>query len=621
MVDAQRTDGARRWRRAVGLGGRPHLALRVLAVGALGPILAACGTAAAAPARVQAATTVTFADQPGSAPNYILPLMAAADASDANLGPFQLLMYRPLYWSGANGQPAIDAARSLAAPPVYSDGGHTVTITLKRARWSDGRPVTTRDVQFWMDLLRSDRADYWAYVPGQFPDNVTRMRVLSPLRFALTFNRAYNRTFLLQDELTQIIPLPQHVWDRTRAAGPVGSFDRTPKGARAVYQFLDGQSKRVGTYASNPLWRVVDGPWRLGEYDPATGYAVLVPNAAYAGPGHPTIARLAEVPFTSDAAEFDALRAGAIDYGYVPYEDIGQLGYLGHHGYAIHPWAAWAYNTIAINFANPKLGLAFRQLYLRQAMEHLVDQPTYDATIFGGYAYPDTTLLPSRPSSPLVAPAALRQPYPYSVAAARRLLAARGWRPGSSGVLACHRPGSAAGDCGPGVPAGLKLAVTLEYASEPISVGEEAQALRSAFSRAGIDLLLHPAPLNQVFSQTFLPCDPHTPGSCSWDLGYWGNGWNWSPEGYPDASQTFGVGGVVNSGHYADPTAQRLLTQTQVGSGLGPLHALEGYLARDLPGLWMPLSYYQISAVSTRLRGTEPQDPFLNIYPESWRWA
>ena len=48
-----------------------------------------------------------------------------------------------------------------------------MTITLKPARWSNGEPVSARDVIFWINLLKANRADWASYVPGGFPDNVT----------------------------------------------------------------------------------------------------------------------------------------------------------------------------------------------------------------------------------------------------------------------------------------------------------------------------------------------------------------------------------------------------------------------------------------------------------------
>ena len=47
------------------------------------------------------------------------------------------------------------------------------------------------------------------------------------------------------------------------------------------------------TYGSNPLGRVVDGPWRLSNYDPSTGEVAFVPNRAYSGR---SLARLSRRP-------------------------------------------------------------------------------------------------------------------------------------------------------------------------------------------------------------------------------------------------------------------------------------------------------------------------------------
>jgi peptide/nickel transport system substrate-binding protein len=48
------------------------------------------------------------------------------------------------------------------------------------------------------------------------------------------------------------------------------------------------------------------------------------------------------------------------------------------------------------------------------------------------------------------------------------------------------------------------------------------------------------------------------------------------------------------------------------------MHDLEAYMAKNLPVLWMPEPYYQISAISTKLKGVLPQDPLLNLTAEGW---
>jgi peptide/nickel transport system substrate-binding protein len=84
------------------------------------------------------------------------------------------MMYRPLYWYGNDYRPTVDYRYSIARAPVFSDGGRTVTIKLKRWRWSDGEPVTSRDLTFWMNVLKASPGTEWCgYSPGYFPDNVT----------------------------------------------------------------------------------------------------------------------------------------------------------------------------------------------------------------------------------------------------------------------------------------------------------------------------------------------------------------------------------------------------------------------------------------------------------------
>jgi len=269
------------------------LALATLRLGAAGP------GGAAVPDHLGRAATVRFALPPSTTPNYIFPLVPGADSSNVNIDEFQYLMYRPLYWFGNGGRPVVNYSLSLARRPIFSDHDRTVTIDLRSYRWSDGTPVTSRDVRFWMDLLIANRASWFAYVPGAFPDNVTRISYPSATQVVMTFNRSYNPDWLLYNELSQITPLPQQSWDREHRGGPVGNYDRTRRGAVAVFDYLNGQATTLATYDSNPLWQVVDGPWRVlpgSGFDPTTGYTVLVPNRRYSGPVHPTLARFVEVP-------------------------------------------------------------------------------------------------------------------------------------------------------------------------------------------------------------------------------------------------------------------------------------------------------------------------------------
>ena len=142
----------------------------------------------------------------------------------------------------------------------------------------------------------------------------------TPYTFSLTFKQAYSHTWLLYNQLSEIIPVPQHAWDKTSTSSPVGNYDTTTKGAQAVWSFLSAQNAKQSTYATNPLWAVVDGPWKLTGYTGSGGTVTFSANDSYFA-GKPHLSKFEELPFTSDTAEYNALRAGLVDYGYVPTED------------------------------------------------------------------------------------------------------------------------------------------------------------------------------------------------------------------------------------------------------------------------------------------------------------
>jgi len=350
---------------------------RVLAAGLTAALVAACGSGgpSGAPGRV-AGGTATVALQPGEQFNWIFPLVSGAYDTGANIGYAQYLMWRPLYWFGAPGHVGVNFAESLAGPAtVTTTGTHTTaTVTLKPYRWSDGQPVTSRDVKFWFNLLKAEKTNWWGYSPGQFPDNASAFTILSASRFSLTFTGHYAAAWLY-NELGQLIPIPQHAWDKTTPHGRAGGYDLTPAGARQVYAFLTAQNNNRAAYATSPLWQVVDGPWRLAGYTPATGDAAFTRNPRYSGPASGSLRTLRVVSFTSDTAEFDALLSDSgISYGYLPFNDAAQVSRVTAAGYAVQPWPAWGITFLSLNYANPATGPIVKQLYVRQAMQELINQ-------------------------------------------------------------------------------------------------------------------------------------------------------------------------------------------------------------------------------------------------------
>ena len=178
---------------------------------------------------------------------------------------------------------------SLAQDPVWSNNDKTVTIKMKTNYvWSDGQPVTSKDTEFWIDELaagvKESPANWGPYVPGLgLPDQVTSMSTPDNSTLVINLNKAVNPTWFWQDALGAIQPMPSHAWAKSSASGPMLDFTNQAN-ATAIYNFLAAQSKSVSTYATNPLWQVVNGPYKLTAFDATNGSLTMSPNTTYGGP-------------------------------------------------------------------------------------------------------------------------------------------------------------------------------------------------------------------------------------------------------------------------------------------------------------------------------------------------
>jgi peptide/nickel transport system substrate-binding protein len=582
-------------------------------------------TPAAAAARI-AGGTVTYALQPGDIPNYIFPFVSNVYDSVFNTDEFQELMYRPLYMFGNNGDSeSIDIRLSTADAPVYTDGGKTVTITMKGWKWSNGETVDARDVIFWLNMLEAEKANYYGYTPGLMPDNIVSYAATGPDTVVMHLNRGYSDLWYTYNQLAEITPFPAS-WDITSAGAAPGSGGCATDSAAdrwarcvAVYKFLTAQAKDVSSYASSPVWDVSDGPWDL-SYFTVNGNVTFVPNKDYSGSPKPSIAAFKMVPFTSNSAEYTALRTGQLDIGYIPSDELPQKPVsqvlpstdpLGT-GFMLQPAYSDQISYYQPNYNNPVLGPVFRQLYVRQALQEVVDQDGIDAAIYRGYGYPTSGPVPTEPSSQWY-PAIQGEnggdgPYPFSITAARSLLTSHGWAE-AGGVMTCEDPA----ECGPGIAAGTKLSFTLDYATgQPSELEQVAQVYKSDASLAGIQVTL----VGQSFNTVIGEATPCSGPSCTWDALMYG-GWVYNGPGYePTGDSLFETGAGSNAGSYSSPAEDALINATHTSSSLAVFDKYASYTAQQLPNIWIPVQY-QIQAVTSSLQGVT-FSPVDTLLPEYW---
>ena len=596
-------------------------------VAAFALLVAACSSsgtssnAASSGGTKVAGGTATWALQPSAVPNYIFPFDSSTYFSTVNEEEFQYLMYRPLYWFGNGASPTLNTSLSLADPPAYN--GKTVTITMKGWKWSNGETVSAQDLLFWIHMMQAVApADWGDYVPGLIPSNISNVKAVNSTELTLTMDKAYNPTWFTYNELSQLTPMPL-AWDRT-AAGPSNCVAVVSDCAK-VYSYLDSQSKALSSWASSPIWSVVDGPWKLASFNP-DGNSAFVPNKAYSGPVKPTLAEFEEVPFTTESAEYNVLQAGAaggqkLDIGYLPTTDAptkpagAAVGANPLSGYTLAPLIQWAINYFPVNFQSTTGNAAvIKQLYFRQALQYLMNQKAIIDGPLHGYAAYTVGPVGTFPATSYLSPAGkLGDPFPFNPAKAKSLLASHGWQVVPNGVTTCQNPSL----CGPGVSQGHQLVFSLPYATGVNWIESEITQLQSNASLIGIKLNLEPKPFDQVVAIGAPNCVvAHT--SCDWDMADWGGGWSFVPDYYPSGETLFESGSGANSGGYSNPQNDSLINQTLTSNSLTPLYNWQNFLSTQLPFIWQPNGAYELTEVTDSLHGVLPQSTTGNLNPENW---
>ena len=474
---------------------------------AVGLIAAGCssgGSTSSSGSSGQAVTggTATVALPAGVTYNYIFPFYPVTYASVYNL-QFQYLLVRPLYIFGNNTSTSvgINYPLSVASAPTYSNGGKTVVVNMKGWKFSNGETVDANSLIFFLNMAEAEKANWYGYAKGLLPDNLVSYKATGTNQVTFQLNRAYSTLWFTYNQLGELKPMPQ-AWDVTSLGAKPGSggcitdsaADKWAK-CKAVFTFLSAQAKNANAYATNPLWQVVDGPWKLTSFS-TTGNVTIVPNTKYSGSPKPKLSAVKFLPYTADSAEYTALKTGSLNIGYIPSQDLPQkpansilpaTNPVGS-GYTLQPFYFFGLFYAQPNFNNPQVGFMVRQLYVRQALQEAFDQPGIIKAIYRGYGLPASGPAPNSPPGNQWIPAIENEnngqgPYPFNIAKAKSTLEAHGWSE-VGGVMACQDPSK----CGTGIKQGQKLALTFVYSTGVAATTAMWQTYKSDASQAGIDV-------------------------------------------------------------------------------------------------------------------------------------
>jgi peptide/nickel transport system substrate-binding protein len=578
-----------------------------------------------------ASSTLTLAESPGATPQYILPYMGCAVFSVANINAFDYEMYRPLYWFGQGSSAAVVPSLSLAKQPVLSNHNKTVSVTMKGWKFADGQTINAQSVKFFLNMYHALPTDYCGYNPGFGIISQVKSVTASGNKLTIGFTAPMNPYWILYNGLSQLTPMADS-WDITAAghhstcATGVFGAKSTDKACTAVYNYLNGQSKKSTTF-TNSMWQSGDsGPWKLTAFD-NLGDVTFVPNTKYSGPQKAQIQVVKEVPFATTQAEETALRAGSITMGYV------DNGVLTSNGTTAKPGANWApiaanynlevgppwsvnYAALNLNHLNPQ-AVFLNQLYVRQALQLTVDQTTMINKIQKGYGYVQINPLPPVTPKAISGPASTTNPYPYSPAKAAALLKSHGWVK-AGGTLQCNAVGTAATDCGAGITKHQKLALSFLYDTGSPVTQLEVNTEVSAWKSLGMAVTVSSAPFTSVIST----CSSN---SSKWSICWWGAGWIYSPAIYPSGEILFTPKASFNIGAFNSPVVNAETQQTDFGTAT--LSAFANTTAKLLPDLWEPNDTNNyvaggIGEVSKKLKSTNgfTPNPLTQFTPEYYHF-
>lgn len=503
-------------------------------------LLAGCGTQAPAASGRPQAVSVTL--QAGLPVSWYLPVMPAAQSTLPN-AQASAQLFQPLVWIGQ--KYTVDWPDSLAQSVTWNAAGTVYRITLKPWRWSNGQPVTAKDVLFTWSVLKAASSSAPAAPPAPWPDggdgtggvpqNVASVTADGTRTVVIRLKQPANPQWFLYNGIAQFVPMP------------AAALDRYPNDAVRELKYL----AQVGPKPP----AVVDGAFRVEQAVPEQRW-VLVPNPAFVGP-KPGVSRLTLLYEASDTAAAVALKTGAATWGVLPpaYATVAK----GERT----PTAPLGFRGVWLNWRAPGIGRAFADPTVRQALQEAIDEPAIVRTVYHGAAAPDYGPVPAIPS-PLVNPALRGPVYPYNPDAAAAALARDGW--------------TLAGNVR--VKNGQPLRFTLLVPASSQADQQVAEVLQQDWARIGVQVNLQPEQLPDIIG-TMSQKATGWQAVAELGLTYGGN--------WPTGESLFLPGASFNFGGVDIPALDAAIRATLAPDAtVKTLQAYELTAAQTLPVLWLP---------------------------------
>jgi peptide/nickel transport system substrate-binding protein len=519
-------------------------------------IVVACSLFYAAPALAQDCGSIVIPPGlgigPGADVTSLNPLLTSSLYNQEAAG----LIFQPLLW--VNRYHEIDYARSIASAVTSSPDGKIYDVVLRPWAWSDGVAVTSTDVLYAFALIEKFGPAYAAYGQGGMPDIVASITAPDATHVHVVLKRAVNPQWFILNGLSQLMPLPQHVWARY-----------------STDQIWQAQS-------NVDFFRVGDGPLLPVALNIGID-AVFVPNPLYAlhGGARMHFSRFVLKFENAEGQELQAVQSGDLDMSNIPFDLYAKaLTLPGDDVVNLPPSYSW--HELIPNMAN-KTTLFFADVRVRQALADAIDQQRIVDLAMHGLGLPVHGPVPPYPTT-FLSPAAKAGAFPvgYDPAKAKALLAAAGFVPGVDGVL---------------VKNGQRLAFTLSIpAGQPLRI-EIAESIQQDLQAVGISMQVRQMEFNQLLAAMVGQPQAWQAILIGMNLG-----------AYPSGEELFAQGAALNNNGYNDAHMDQLIKQSTDAPGMDGLFAYQDYASAQQPVIFLPNERYSV-LVRKGLHGVQD---FLN---------
>lgn len=447
------------------------------------------------------------------------------------------LLFAQLIWINRNHE--IDYSRSIASSVTSPDNGKTYDVTLHSWRWSDGVPVTAKDVEYTYHLLQRLGSTSPLYGQGGMPGIIKRFTIIDPTHFQIVLTHRVNPDWFILNGLQTLQPLPEHFWGRY-----------------TVDQIWRNQS-------SPWFFSVVDGPLKLQKFVVGQD-AVFVPNPYYGG-GKMHFKRFVMQFMDSAGEELQDAESHDLDIVNLPFalwkaaKDAKDM-----HIVPLPPSYSW--HELIPNMRNPAT-LFFRDVRVREAIADAINQKQMIGLAMHGHGdavhgpvppYPRTFLSPSAQAG--------KYPVGYDPEKAIQLLHEAGYTRGRDGIMRKD---------------GKPLSFTLMIPADQTMRIEMAETIQQNLRAVGIEMKVQQVDFNQMMALSIGP-----PGG--WEAMLYAM----TVDAYPSGEANFKTGGFYNTNGYSSAEMDRLIDESTNEPGLGGLFAYQNYASQQQPVIFLPVEAY-----------------------------